>query len=162
MKTRKLTTMAMLTSIGIIFQIIEGSIPLPFVVPGFKLGLANIVGLIALYKYGTSEMIGINFLRVFIAALLRGTLLLPSFYLSLAGMILSTIATILGKNCKIFSIYGVSILGSAFHAVGQVIMISFLYQQFYMQALLPILVILAIPTGILTATIALQVQKRIR
>lgn len=39
----------MLVALSVLFHMVESMIPLPLPVPGFRLGLANIVGLIALY-----------------------------------------------------------------------------------------------------------------
>ena len=72
MKTKKMTYVTMLAAIAILFHMIEGMIPIPLPVPGFKLGLANIVGLIALYMFDDKTMIGINLMRVLLASLLRG------------------------------------------------------------------------------------------
>ena len=43
MKTRKLTTMALLTAIALTIFIIEAQIPAPVPIPGIKLGLSNII-----------------------------------------------------------------------------------------------------------------------
>ena len=43
-KTKKMTTITMLIAISILFHMIESMIPIPVPIPGFKLGLANIVG----------------------------------------------------------------------------------------------------------------------
>ena len=58
------------------------------------------------------------------------------------------------------SIYGVSVAGSVFHSIGQVIVVTIIYQQFFMQAVLPILILLGIPTGLFIAHIAKAVIKR--
>ncbi len=48
MKTKNIVYYGILTSLGIALHIVEGMIPNPFVgmVPGAKIGLANIIGLI--------------------------------------------------------------------------------------------------------------------
>ena len=46
-KTRKLTLMALLTAIALTIFVIENQIPAPVPIPGVKLGLANIITLIA-------------------------------------------------------------------------------------------------------------------
>ncbi len=50
---------------------------------------------------------------------MQGTLFSVSFYLSLSGGILACIAMIIAYRSKVFSIYGVSILGACFHNIGQ-------------------------------------------
>ncbi len=134
-------------------------IPLP--VPGFRLGLANILSLIALYYFDARALFTIGIVRVLFASLLSGMLFATSFWLSLAGMLLSALAMTIARRCSCFSIYGVSVLGSAAHCVAQVMVVTWIYQQFFMQALLPILVALSIPTGLLIAMLADQVLKRL-
>ena len=84
-----------------------------------------------------------------------------SFWLSLSGGILACIAMILAYRSKAFSIYGVSILGASFHNIGQVIAITWIYQQYFMQLFLPILLALSIVSGILIAVICKKVLSHI-
>lgn len=160
-RTKRMTTITMLVAISILFHMIESMIPVPVPVPGFKLGLANIVGLIALYLFNGKVMLEINLMRVVVASLLRGTLFATGFWLSLCGVILSSIAMILAYRFSKMSMYGVSVAGSTFHAVGQVIAVTWIYQQFFMQAMLPLLILLGIPTGLMMAYIGRAVEKRI-
>lgn len=160
--TKRMTTITMLLAISIVFHIVESMIPIPIPIPGFKLGLANIVGLIGLYMFDAKVMISINFLRVILASLLRGMLFSTSFFLSLFGVALATIFSIICYKKSKCSIFGVSIVGSVFHSIGQVIAITFIYQQFFMQIMLPILMFLGILTGISIAFIAKQVLKSMR
>ena len=152
----------MLVALSILFHMIESMIPLPLPVPGFRLGLANIVGLIALYLFSFKAMAGVNLMRVVFASLLRGTLFGTGFWLSLCGVSLSMIACGIAKKYTPMSIYGVSVAGSVFHAIGQVIMVTFLYQQFFMQTILPLLILLGIPSGIFIAFLADSVIVRLK
>ncbi len=158
---RKMTQVTMLISISILFHILESMIYLPIPIPGFKLGLANIVGLIALYQYGIHMMIKINIFRVILASLLRGLLFGTAFWLSLCGVVCSMIAALIAYKKTPMSFYGVSVASSVFHVIGQMIAVSFLYQQLLMSYLLPILMILAIPTGIGIAYLGQEVWKRL-
>lgn len=160
-KTQKMTTITMLVALSIIFHMVESMIPVPVPIPGFRLGLANIVGLLALYMFGTKSMLSINILRVVLASLLRGVIFGTGFWLSLSGVLISSVLCILAKRHTNMSIYGVSVIGSVFHSIGQVLAVTFIYQQFFMQAILPLLTLLAIPTGLLIAFIAQQVLQRI-
>lgn len=161
-KTKKMTTITMLVAISIVFHMVEAMIPLPMIVPGFKLGLANIVGLVTLYLFDSKAMISVNLLRVVFASLLKGMLFSTGFWLSLSGVLCSMVATILAKRYTPMSIYGVSVVGSSFHSVGQVIAVTLIYQQFFMQAVLPILIALGIPTGLGIAYLARQVVERLK
>lgn len=160
-RLQKLTLFAMLCALAIVFHYVESMVVIPLPVPGFRLGLANILSLIALYYFDARALFTIGIVRVLFASLLSGMLFATSFWLSLAGMLLSALAMTIARRCSCFSIYGVSVLGSAAHCVAQVMVVTWIYQQFFMQALLPILVALSIPTGLLIAMLADQVLKRL-
>lgn len=162
MKTKRMMYITMLIAISILFHLIESMIPLPLPIPGFKLGLANIVGLIALYMYDAKIMLTVNVMRVLLASLMRGILFAPGFWLSLCGVMLSSCAAIIVKHKTPMTVFGVSAASSAFHVIGQVIAVTILYSQFLMGALLPILLILSIPTGLFTGFLAKQVLNRIQ
>lgn len=161
-QTKKMMNVTMLISLAILFHLVESMVPLPLPVPGFKLGLANIVGLVALYLYGIKEMTYVNVMRVILASLLRGTIFGTPFYLSLGGIILSSIAAYILMKKTPLSIYGVSVGAAVFHCIGQVIVVTFIYSQFLMAAILPILLLLSIPTGIITGYLAQEVLRRVR
>ena len=160
-RVQKLTLFAMLCALAIVFHYVESMVVIPLPVPGFRLGLANILSLIALYYFDARALFTIGIVRVLFASLLSGMLFATSFWLSLAGMLLSALVMTIARRCSCFSIYGVSVLGSAAHGVAQVMVVTWIYQQFFMQALLPILVALSIPTGLLIAMLADQVLKRL-
>ena len=160
-RVQKLTLFAMLCALAIVFHYVESMVVITLPVPGFRLGLANILSLIALYYFDARALFTIGIVRVLFASLLSGMLFATSFWLSLAGMLLSALTMTIARRCSCFSIYGVSVLGSAAHCVAQVMVVTWIYQQFFMQALLPILVALSIPTGLLIAMLADQVLKRL-
>lgn len=71
-------------------------------------------------------------------------------------------AMILAYRSKIFSIYGVSVLGACFHNVGQVLAITYIYQQYFMQLFLPILLALSIVSGLCIALLTRQILLRMK
>ncbi|MDR3214226.1 MAG: Gx transporter family protein [Azoarcus sp.] len=72
---------------AIALTVAEAAIPLPL--PGVKPGLANIVTLVVLARWGWREAAWVSLLRVFAASLLLGQFLAPGFFLSLAGALAS-------------------------------------------------------------------------
>ena len=131
--THKIALMGILTAGAIIIAILESFIP-SIGIPGVKLGLANIVILIILYEIGIIEAIIVDLLRVFIVALLRGTIASMGFLMSLTGAALSLgIMILLYLLVKKFSI----VLGTP-------------YMAFY----LPIIAVSAIITGVLVGIVA--------
>ena len=106
--TRRLTTFTMLCALAILFHYVESLIVIPLPVPGFRLGLANIIALITLYLYDARAMLAVSLMRVLFVSLLQGTLFATSFWLSLSGVLLSCAAMSIARRCRCFSIYGVS------------------------------------------------------
>lgn len=99
---QKMVRLAMLTAAGILLQLIESFFPVVMIVPGYKLGLANIVGLYALYAFGLREMVIVTLLRIVLAALGQGTLFSVAFMLSMAGGTLAICAMAAAYKSKIF------------------------------------------------------------
>ena len=159
MRVKKSVILAFLVAVGILLQLLESFVGIFMIVPGYKIGLANIAGLFALYD--EKSLAYVSLLRIILSSLMQGMLFSVSFWLSLSGGILACIAMILAYRSKIFSIYGVSILGASFHNIGQVIAITWIYQQYFMQLFLPILLALSIVSGILIAVVCRKVLDRL-
>lgn len=159
---RKLTALSLLVAAGILMQIVESFFPFVMVIPGYKVGLANIAGLYALYAYSTKDMVIVTVTRILLASLATGTLFSVSFALSLCGSSLAMIAMALTKKCGLFSIYGVSCAGAIFHTIGQTIAISMIYQQFFMGLFLPALCALSVVSGLCIAWLTAQLLIRTR
>ena len=152
-KIRKLTLLANFLAIAIVLNIIESSINL-IPVPGAKLGFANVVTLIVIYVYSFKDGMILTISRVLLVSILSGRLLGPTFYMSLSGAVVSTIAMGFFKHLNFFGVLGVSVLGSIFHTIGQIIAGIFVIGSLLVLAYLPIMLFLAIPAGILTGIIA--------
>ena len=152
--THKIALMGVLTAGAIIIAILESFIP-SIGIPGVKLGLANIVILIILYEIGIVEAIIVDLLRVFLVALLRGTITSMGFLMSLTGAALSLgIMILLYLVVRKFSIVGVSVVGSFFHVTGQVLIAMIFLGTPYMAFYLPIIAVSAIITGVLVGIVA--------
>lgn len=156
---KKLMIITMLMAMSIVFHIVEPVLPIP--VPGVKLGLANIIGLIALFMFGIKTMFAVNVSRVVIASLLRGILFGTGFWVSLSGVLLSTTLVALLFKTNKFSVVGLSIAAAAFHNMGQILMIMVIYASIFMIYWMPPLIWLSIPAGLLTGTLAAGVLSRL-
>lgn len=149
-RTRRLVVIGFLTGLGLVLHLVEGMIPMSSVVPGAKLGLANIVSLMGLVLFGFNAGFQILILRILLGSLLAGTFMTLNFYLSITGGLLAFIAMALIYyyfNNK-FSIFGISVMGAVFHNVGQIITAYFIISNSGIFYYLPYLVLLAVPTGI--------------
>ena len=157
MKTRKLVTIAILSSIAIVLSILESFIPLG--IPGVKLGLANALTLVALFLYSKKEAALILIIRIFLVGLIYSGILSISFFLSLSGGIFSLIIMLLIYNIKKESIYLFSIMGSIFHAIGEFLMALIYIKDSSIIYYLPLMITLSIPCGFITAFIASQALR---
>ena len=159
-KNRRFTYLALLSAVAIALNLLE-SIYIGPIFGVLRLGLANIAALLALKIMGRKEMIIVNVMRVVIGNLLRGTIFSSTFWISSGGVILSSLV-MLGMDKLDSSLLFTSIIGSIAHSTGQVLIVSFLYRQAGMAAILPYLLLGSIPTGILIGTVAKLVLSRIR
>lgn len=158
--TRRLTLITMLLAMSILLHLLEPSLPIG--IPGVKLGLANILGLVALVLFSPKEMYSLNFMRVILASLLRGMLFGTGFWLALGGTFFaSVISHGLYRHAKL-SLVGVSIAAAAFHGLGQIFALMMINQSVFMIYWLPLLWVSSVPTGLLTGFLSLEVLKRLR
>ena len=128
----------------------ERFIPLQMLVPlpGVKLGLANIVTLMALYLMGPKAAFAILIPRCIFGAVFGGGITGLAF--SLVGGLLAMAVMCLARKIPAFSVYGVSILGAAAHNVGQILAAMVLMNSVYIGAYLPYLLGVALFTGFAT------------
>lgn len=148
-QTKALTQSAVLIALALALSYTERFIPLQLVIPlpGVKLGLANVVTLVALYQLGWKRTLPIVAIRCLLGSLFGS---LTGLLFSLTGGILSLAAMALCKQLPLFSIYGVSILGAAAHNIGQILAAMVLMASPFVGAYLPYLLLIGICTGLAT------------
>lgn len=144
--------LGLLAAVALILGYVEALFPLPVPVPGIKLGLGNVVVLFALVAFGRRAGLLVMVVKVFASALLFGN---PTVFLySLAGGTASYAAMCAGVRLrgpgKGLSVVGVSMLGGAFHIVGQLAVVAFVLAPYVALAYLPVLVLVGTATGCLT------------
>lgn len=146
---KKFTRLTMLLALSVVLNIIESFIPLfNGNIPGLKLGLANIIILIVLYMFSFKDALYVSLLRILLVGILRTGLFSMTFFFSLGGAILSLCSMFIAKKTKL-SIIGVSIVGSIFHSVGQILIAILIIKNTYIIYYVPWLLLFSIPTGIL-------------
>jgi len=106
---------------AIALSVAEAAIPLPL--PGVKPGLANIITLIVLARYGWRDAVWVSLLRVVAGSLLIGQFLAPGFFLSLAGALASLAALGLAMHlpARAFGPVSQSLIAAFAHIAGQLI-----------------------------------------
>jgi heptaprenyl diphosphate synthase len=110
------------TVAAITLSIAEAAIPSPL--PGVKPGLANIIVLVVLARYGWRDAAWVSLLRVIAGSLLLGQFLAPGFFLALSGAICSLAALALAAHLPVrwFGPVSHSILAAFAHVGGQVVL----------------------------------------
>ncbi len=159
MSTTKIVRYGFLLALSVILNYVESLTPIPFLFPGAKLGLANAIGLIALNYLGLKYFLAFGVLRVLLSAILWTGFGL-TFAISLSGAILATLITLLVYLYTKASVYGISIAGAIFHGLGQVLVVSFVYQTLFMLNYMLILTIAGIISGFLMAILVSLMLKR--
>lgn len=156
----KVAMFGVFTALALIFSYVEAMIPINFGIPGVKLGLANLIVVIMLYKGDWKDALFIAVARIVLSGFIFGNLF--SILYSLSGGLLSLLVMILLKKTNVFSIAGVSIGGGAAHNVGQLLVAMFVVQTYQVGYYLPVLLIAGVLTGALIGIVALEVVKRLR
>ena len=161
-KTKRLTLCAILIALALALSYTERFIPLQMVVPlpGVKLGLANIVTLMALYMMGPKAAFAILIPRCIFGAIFGGGITGLAF--SLTGGLLAMCVMALSRKLPLFSIYGVSILGAAAHNIGQILAAMALMNSVYIGAYLPYLLVVALFTGFATGAACAGVLRALK
>ena len=163
MDLKRYTRLSLLLALSVVLNAVESLIPIfNGMIPGLKIGLANTVILFILYEYSFKEAFYITILRVFLTGILLTGLFSVSFFFSLGGAFLSIIMMYIFKKYTKLSIIGISIIGSVFHSLGQIIVAIFLINTTSMFYYFPFLLIFSIPTGIFTGVIARELLKGYR
>lgn len=161
-ETREMVLLALLVALAIVLRGLETLIPNPL--PWIRIGLANIMTLLAILLFGLKSGLLLTILRVFIASLLFGTFLSPTFLLSVSAGICSTLAmggmhVLFGKT---FSPVGISVLGGFTHNLVQLcvayVVIVKHAEIFY---LFPILSLVGIISGLFNGVVVIFVYNHI-
>ena len=149
-KTKQIALCAIMVALALVLSYTERFIPLQMLVPlpGVKLGLANIVTLVALYRLSSKHALLILIPRCVLGAAFGGGL--TGLFFSLVGGLLALGIMTAAKRIRFFSVYGVSILGAAAHNLGQILTSMMLMRSVYVGAYLPYLLVVAVFTGFAT------------
>lgn len=147
------------TALALIFSYVETMIPVNLGIPGVKLGLANLIIVVALYKMRLSEAYLLSVVRVLLAGFIFGNYF--SIIYSLAGGLLSLTVMALLKKWGGFSLQGISIAGGVFHNIGQLIVAVVVVETFSVTYYFPVLLVAGLLTGLVIGIVAEMMLKRL-
>ena len=158
-RTQHIARIALLAALALIFSYVEAIIPYNPAVPGIKLGIANLVCVTALYRYGAWEAAAVNGIRILIAGLLFNGLF-GALY-ALAGAALSLAGMVLLKRTGLFSTAGVSMAGGVLHNTGQLLVAAALIEDLRIFFYFPILLFSGMITGIVIGIASHLILQRL-
>lgn len=148
-----------MAALALIFSYIEALIPFQFGIPGIKLGIANLVIIIALYDLGAKYAFIVNLVRILIAGLLFNGLFGAAY--SLAGALVSFAVMILLKRTDVFSVTGVSMAGGVAHNLGQILVAAFLISNIKIFVYFPVLILSGVVSGAVIGIVAHLMLKKL-
>lgn len=147
-EARKWARVGVLAALALVFGYVETFIPLPMPVPGVKLGLANIVVLLALELLDVKSATLIALVKVLAAGFLFGNPIMMMY--SAGGTLLAFASMATLSRIRGLSVVLVAIIGAILHNIGQLAVASVILQTPLVWASAPILVIAACVTGALS------------
>ncbi len=152
-KNKKYALIIILVTNAILISFLESFIPIPIPVPGVKLGLGNIITMIAIAFLGFKDVLFIVIVRCFVVAVLTRGVMMLAFSLS-GGIFSALVMWLLYKKFSgFFSIKGISIGGAIVHSTAQIVVASLILGQIVVMFYLPILLISSVVTGLITGSI---------
>ena len=159
MKTKKLTTLALLSAIALTIFVIELQIPPLVPIPGVKLGLANIVTVFTVFAFRGRDGAAVLFVRIFLGAVFAGNF--STIFYSATGGALAILATIgLRRILTNKQLWVAGALGAVAHSIGQMAMAVTLTGTPGLVIYLPVMLVCSIITGIFTGLCAQFVLNR--
>ena len=145
--TRKITALSLLATMALALYAVESALPPIVPIPGIKLGLANIITLVVLWKYSARDAFSVLLVRILLATMFFGQAI--SLLYSLSGGLLCLLAMLLVK----WLLHGhylflASMTGAVFHNLGQIAIAFLLTGVPAVLVYLPFLLLSGLVTGL--------------
>lgn len=158
--SKKIARYALLVALAMVLSWLESLIHIPGLLPGMKVGLANLAVIFALYRMSFREAAGVSLVRVALVSMTFGNAY--SFAYSLAGAALS-LAVMAGlKKVNKFSILGVSVAGGVCHNIGQILVAMAVLETARLGWYLPALLLSGTVAGIVIGAAGGVLAERVR
>lgn len=150
---------AALAALAIGLGLAEAAIPSPL--PGVKPGLANIIVLLVMLRYGFGPAAWVALIRLLAGSFLLGTFLAPGFWLAAAG----TACSLLVLRCaawlpaRWFGAVSISLLMAFAHIGGQLLLAKYwLFAEASLMLLLPVFALGALAGGLVNGLVVARLQ----
>ncbi len=161
-RTKKLTLITFLVTMGVVISVFEAKLIHLSVMPGSKIGLSNIVCLVALYLYGMKTTLYVNVSRALFVGIIFSN---PSSLIYSVSAAIVSVACMGGfkkllKN-KV-SCIGISVIGAFFHNLTQVLVSVVMYRSINMIYYFSYLSVLSVVMGIITGIAGELIINRLK
>lgn len=158
--TKKVSVIGLFTAMALLLSCIENMLPFRTGIPGIKLGIANLIIVIAFYFLPSGEVLSISLLRVFFLSVFSGSPFTAVF--SFTGAIASFFAMYISYRRNSFSPVGISILGGVTHNLAQLLISALLLNTPAFLWYSPILLISGIITGLINGLITIKIIHTVK
>ncbi len=155
---RRVALLGMLLALTVALSWLERLLPTDVVVPGAKLGLANLVVLCGLYLFPLPWAAGLTGLKIAVTGLLFGNFY--SLAYSAAGGALSFLAMVLCKR-RGRSMGFVSVMGGIFHNIGQLCVARVILGSMGVLAHLPAMLLAGVGAGAAVGAVGALILGRL-
>lgn len=156
----RLTRLALLTAIALTIFMVEAQLPVVTVVPGIKLGLANIVTVYAMFTFGPGDTLMMLAGRIFLGAVFSGQMM-TLIYSAAGGFLSWCVLLLLRKMLDRRQIWLCSPVAGVFHNLGQLLAAAAVMKTWTVLAYLPYLVLAGIIAGLFTGVAAQALMNRL-
>lgn len=159
MSVRRLTANALLCAVALIIFTVEARLPAPVPIPGIKLGLSNIITVLAVFMLSGREAAMILTVRIFLGAVFAGNF--STIFYSLAGGVLALATTVLLRRVlKKEQIWVAGCLGAVAHSIGQMAAAIVIASTPSLVIYLPVMILCSIVAGLFTGLCAQLLVNR--
>ena len=149
-KTRRIALSGLLFALAMALSFIEGTLTIPGLLPGMKLGLANIVVMYALFFMGPRQALVLDVLKALFVFLVSG---FTAGFLSLCGGLLSLLVMwVLYYLLPVRPTWFIlSVCGALAHNIGQLLGASVILSTAVSLYYAPVMLVLGLVMGALTS-----------
>jgi len=161
MDTQKMVRLSLLVSLATVLSILESQLPIPRPL-WLRLGLANVITLIALMMYDIKAAVTVACMRALLAGIF-GTLPMLAFSFPAALTSSLSMGVLYRVSGQRLSIIGLSVSGAVVHNLTQLMVAYFVLSlnRSSILALAPLLILAAVAAGFVTGLIARYVIRHL-
>ena len=157
--TRRLALDGIFVALALLLSYVESAVGFTAILPGAKLGIANLAVMLAFFRTGKADAALISLCRVTLMSLLFGNF--QYFVFSAFGAVLAYLAMLLISRISSVGRVGVSVSSAAAHSVGQIAAAMLIYSSPALISYLPLLLVASIMSGTLNGVLLVLIERRL-